>query len=128
VLEPAEVARLMRTSDVLVLPSHTIPGKWKEQFGRVLVEAMASGCVPIGSDSGAIPFVIGTAGLIFPERDITSLAKCLDSVAGPRELLARLRVRALARANECYSWHAVAQVLWTALQHVLATPPRSLAS
>jgi glycosyltransferase involved in cell wall biosynthesis len=128
VLEPAEVARLMRTSDVLVLPSHTIPGKWKEQFGRVLVEAMASGCVPIGSDSGAIPFVIGTAGLIFPERDITSLAKCLDSVAGPRELLARLRVRALARANECYSWHAVAQVLWPALQHVLATPPRSLAS
>jgi hypothetical protein len=42
--------------------------------------------------------------------------------------LAGLRLRAVARANEFYSWHAVARVLWPALQHVLATPPRSLAS
>jgi glycosyltransferase involved in cell wall biosynthesis len=128
VREPSEVARLMRGSDVLVLPSHTIPGKWKEQFGRVLVEAMASGCVPIGSDSGAIPSVIGAAGLIFPEGDPASLARCLASVAGRRELLTWLRLQALARANECYSWHAVAKMLWPTLQRVLAIPPRGLPS
>jgi glycosyltransferase involved in cell wall biosynthesis len=128
VREPAEVAHLMRTSDVLVLPSHTIPGKWKEQFGRVLVEAMASGCVPIGSDSGAIPSVIGAVGLTYPEGDAISLAQCLSSVAGERAVLAGLRVKALARASEYYSWRAVAQVLWQTLQHVLAIPPRSLPS
>jgi glycosyltransferase involved in cell wall biosynthesis len=118
----------MRTSDVLVLPSRTIPGKWKEQFGRVLVEAMASGCVPIGSDSGAIPSVIGAGGLIFPEGDVAALARRLTSVASGRDMLAALRSRALERANERYSWRAVAQVLWTTLQHVLSIPQRSLPS
>src|SRR5205823_6530079 len=105
--------------DVLVLPSHTIPGKWKEQFGRVLVEAMASGCVPIGSNSGAIPSVIGGAGLIFPEGDVRGLAECLASMTADREKLAELRSLSLRRANEQYSWRAVAQLLWTTLRHVL---------
>ena len=53
-----------------MLPSLTRPN-WKEQFGRVLIEAMASGVPVIGSDSGAIPDVIGQAGLIFPEGDFS---------------------------------------------------------
>lgn len=40
--------------DVLVLPSRTT-ATWKEQFGRVLVEAMACQTPVIGSDSGEIP-------------------------------------------------------------------------
>jgi glycosyltransferase involved in cell wall biosynthesis len=63
--------------DVLVLPSLTRPN-WKEQFGRVLIEAMACGVPVIGSDSGEIPNVIGDAGLIFPEGDIDALR---DSIA-----------------------------------------------
>jgi len=63
--------------DTLVLPSLTRPN-WKEQFGRVLVEAMAS-CVPvIGSDSGAIPGVIAGAGLIFSEGDVDGLTAHLQ--------------------------------------------------
>ncbi len=76
--------------DVLVLPSLTRPN-WKEQFGRVLVEAMASGVPVIGSDSGAIPGVIGEAGLIFPEGDGTSLYKRLKRLqknAGLRQAFA----------------------------------------
>lgn len=69
---PAQYALL----DVLALPSLTRPN-WKEQFGRVLVEAMASGVPVIGSDSGAIPDVIGQAGLVFPEGDVVALAECL---------------------------------------------------
>ena len=65
------------TFDVLVLPSLTRPN-WKEQFGRVLIEAMACGVPVIGSDSGEIPNVIGDAGLIFPEGDIDALR---DSIA-----------------------------------------------
>jgi len=59
------------------LPSLTRPN-WKEQFGRVLIEAMACGVPVIGSDSGEIPNVIGDAGLIFPEGDIVALR---DSIA-----------------------------------------------
>lgn len=58
--------------DVLVLPSRSRPN-WKEQFGRVLIEAMACQVAVVGSDSGEIPHVIGDAGLIFPEEDIAGL-------------------------------------------------------
>ena len=41
---------------------------WKEQFGHVLIEAMAAAVPVIGSDSGEIPNVIEDAGLVFPTR------------------------------------------------------------
>ncbi|MFZ0548028.1 MAG: glycosyltransferase [Candidatus Promineifilaceae bacterium] len=62
----------LRQLDVLVLPSRTL-SNWKEQFGRILVEAMACGIPVIGSDSGEIPNVIGDAGLIFREDNIEGL-------------------------------------------------------
>ncbi len=62
----------LQEMDVLVLGSRTLPN-WKEQFGRVLVEAMACETAVIGSDSGEIPHVIGDAGLIFPEDDVEAL-------------------------------------------------------
>jgi glycosyltransferase involved in cell wall biosynthesis len=65
--------------DVLVLPSRTRPN-WKEQFGRVLIEAMACGVPVVGSNSGAIPEVIGDAGLIFPEDDLDALVARLQSL------------------------------------------------
>lgn len=85
--------------DALILPSLTRPN-WKEQFGRVLVEAMASGVPVIGSDSGAIPDVIGDAGLIFPEGRGDLLAehlRCLQTNASLRaNFAAKGRARALA--------------------------------
>jgi glycosyltransferase involved in cell wall biosynthesis len=74
-----------RQLDVLLVPSLTRPN-WKEQFGRVLIEAMACGTVPIGSDSGAIPNVIGGAGLIVPEGDVTALAHALRRLLQDDEL------------------------------------------
>lgn len=57
-----------RGLDAFVLPSRTRPN-WKEQFGRVLIEAMACAVPVVGSESGAIPEVIGPAGLLFEEND-----------------------------------------------------------
>lgn len=68
-----EMPALMRDLDILVVPSRTLK-TWKEQYGRVIIEAMASAVAVIGSDSGAIPDVIGEAGLIFPEDDRAVLA------------------------------------------------------
>lgn len=72
-----EMPSFYRSLDVLVLPSRTMPN-WKEQFGRVLVEAMACGVPVIGSDSGEIPHVIGDAGLVFPEGDVVALTQKLQ--------------------------------------------------
>jgi len=62
--------------DALAVPSLTRPN-WKEQFGRVIIEAMACGVPVIGSHSGAIPAVIGDAGLVVPEGDVSALAGAL---------------------------------------------------
>ncbi len=69
-----QVPEYMSLMDVLVLPSRTTP-RWKEQFGRVLIEAMACQTPLVGSSSGEIPNVIGDAGLIYPEGDVAELAK-----------------------------------------------------
>ena len=61
-----QMPAFLRQLDALVLPSRTLPN-WKEQFGRVLVEAMASGVAVVASDSGEIPNVVGEAGLLFQE-------------------------------------------------------------
>ncbi|MBN1430583.1 MAG: glycosyltransferase family 4 protein [Anaerolineae bacterium] len=68
-----------RSLDALVLPARTMPN-WKEQFGRMLIEGMACGVPVIGARSGAIPGVIGDAGLTFPEGDIDALRDCLLSL------------------------------------------------
>jgi glycosyltransferase involved in cell wall biosynthesis len=63
--------------DVLVLPSKTTEF-WKEQYGKVLIEAMANGISIVGSDSGSIPEVIGDVGSIFPEGDILKLKEAIE--------------------------------------------------
>lgn len=96
----------LRLMDVLVLPSRTTPN-WKEQFGHVLIEAMASGVAVAGSDSGEIPHVIGDAGMIFPDGDVQALTTCLRTVRDPttRSRLARL---GRSRARDRYTNVALA--------------------
>ena len=94
--------------DALVLPSLT-RRNWKEQFGRVLVEAMASGVPVIGSDSGAIPGVIGEAGLIFPEGDAAALTERLQRLQRDADLRRQLARAGRERALRHYTHAAVAQ-------------------
>ena len=96
--------------DIFVLPSRTTY-TWKEQFGRTLVEAMASGVPVVGSSSGAIPEVVGEAGLIFKEEDATVLANILDSLADPKER-DRLREKGLRRVFESYSLERIVESLY----------------
>ncbi len=80
--------------DVLALPSHT-EQFWKEQYGRVLVEAMAAGIPVVGSDSGAIPYVIGEPNRVFIEGDITGICDAVRvAVAMTPEERRALQVRA----------------------------------
>ncbi len=77
--------------DVLVLPSHTTP-TWKEQFGRVIIEALWCGVPVIGSDSGEIPWLIELTGggLVFGEGDVEMLAGAIAKLRAEPELRAEL--------------------------------------
>jgi glycosyltransferase involved in cell wall biosynthesis len=97
-----EVPAYLNAMDVLVAPSLTTP-RWREQFGRMLTEAMACGVPVIGSDSGEIPHVIGDAGIIVPEGDADRLAAALNELIASPERHAGLSRRGRARVEAEFS-------------------------
>ena len=70
----AEVPRYLGCMDLMVAPSQTMKN-WREQFGRMIIEAFACGVPVVGSDSGEIPFVIGDAGRVVAETDVAGWAR-----------------------------------------------------
>ncbi|HEV8310475.1 MAG TPA: glycosyltransferase [Methylomirabilota bacterium] len=84
-----QVPGYLNCMDALVLPSLTTPA-WKEQFGHVLIEAMACGVPVVGSSSAEIPRVIGDAGLIFREGEAGQLAAHLQGLMDEPTRRARL--------------------------------------
>ncbi|MBX6364984.1 MAG: glycosyltransferase [Gemmatimonadetes bacterium] len=86
--------------DALALPSRTTR-RWSEQFGRILVEAMACGVPVVASDAGEIRHVVGDAGVLVPEGDAAALAAAVAPLAadpGRREAFGRRgRERVLQR-------------------------------
>ena len=105
-LDDHELAAFYGGLDVLAVPSLTTP-TWVEQFGRVAVEAMAAGVPVVASDSGALPDVVGEAGLLVPPGNAEILRVALEDVLSDPELAGRLRDQGLRRAAEC-DWEAVA--------------------
>jgi len=100
-LQRRDMDRFWQSIDLLALPSLTTP-RWAEQFGRVLVEAMGRGVPVVGSSSGAIPEVIGDAGLIFPEGNAPALAVAIQRIRDSAALRAGLIARGLERVRRCY--------------------------
>jgi len=93
--------------DVLVIPSLTRPN-WKEQFGRVITEAMSSGVPVIGSDSGAIPDIIGDAGLVFTEGNVEKLRDAIDGLRCNPDLRVRYANAGRARILAHFTHEQVA--------------------
>lgn len=69
-----ELGRLYAGMHLLLVPSRATR-TWVEQFGRVIVEAQASGAVAAGYASGSIPEVAGDAGLLVVEGAAEELAQ-----------------------------------------------------
>ncbi|MBD2233207.1 hormogonium polysaccharide biosynthesis glycosyltransferase HpsO [Phormidium tenue] len=102
----------------LVLPSETtdkfqtLTAKgWKEQFGHVLIEAMACAVPVIGSDSGEIPHVIDQAGLVFPEGNAPALADHMRLLIEQPEQRQSLAEAGYHRAMSHYTNRALAKQL-----------------
>jgi glycosyltransferase involved in cell wall biosynthesis len=107
--------------DVLVLPSRTV-ATWKEQFGHVIIEAMAMGIPVIGSSCGEIPHVIACDDLIFPEGNPVALAEILKRIICDRNWREEMGNYGIERVAKYYSHDRIAQRLiaqWQKLVPVL---------
>lgn len=107
-----QVGKALGAIDILVLPSRTTP-RWKEQFGRVIIEAMAIGAAVAGSDSGEIPNLIRRTGggAVFRERDPESLAATLLDLVSSPSALEEKRRQGLSHVQSHFSHDAVARYL-----------------
>jgi glycosyltransferase involved in cell wall biosynthesis len=100
---PEKLPDLYAEMDVLVLPSRTTP-RSAEQFGKVLIEAMACGTPVIGSTCGQIPWVIESAGggEVFSEGDVDELVGRIESFARDSTYRGRLGERGRESIDRIY--------------------------
>lgn len=98
----------LNAMDVLAAPSQTLP-RWKEQLGRMLIEAFACGVAVVGSDSGEIPHVIADAGRVVGEADAPGWTAVLNELLDSPVRRAELAARGRARAASEYAWPVVAR-------------------
>lgn len=114
-----EMPRFYNQLDALVLPSLTM-NNWKEQFGRVLIEAMACGVPVVGSSSGEIPNVIGEGGLVFREGDAAALREALQRLQANPGMRRELAERGRQRVERCYTQARIAAATVDVYHRMLA--------
>jgi alpha-1,3-rhamnosyl/mannosyltransferase len=111
-LEPAAVARLMRSAAAVVVPS------LYEGFGMPALEGMACGVPVVAADRGALPEVCGTAALLVPATE-NGIAEGLVEVLTNEARAASLRARGLERAAT-FTWSSAADATLAVYEEALA--------
>ena len=105
-------------ADIFLLPS--APTKhWLEQYGMVLIEAMAVGKPVISTLSGSIPEVVGTGGLLIPPADHVSLFHAMKTLIESADLRMEIGKRARLRAEQKFDATQAAQKIHQIYQKVL---------
>ncbi len=115
----ADALTRIRGYDVVLVPSVSTPS-WKEQFGRIPVQAMEAGTPVIASDSGSLPEVLGDCGELVREGDVSDLADRLGRLLRDPERRAELSSRGRRRAVEAFSWEGVSDGVDTMYREMLA--------
>jgi len=118
-----EVPLWLRRMDLLCAPSQTMPS-WREQQGRMIVEAFACGLPVLASDSGEIPFVVGDAGLVLPEASVESWTRAIDQLIQDPSARREWGNRGLDRARGKFAWPAIARDQLSFFESLLDAPSR----
>jgi len=110
------VSEYLNCIDTFILPSMTTT-RWKEQFGRVIIESLSCGVPVIGSDSGAIPELISDTGggIIFPQGNAEVLSEKMSQIMNNHDLRFQVIEKGERSVRERYSIKAVAQQLYQIL-------------
>ena len=103
-----QVPAHLNAMDVLAAPSQTLPA-WKEQLGRMLIEAFACGVPVVGSDSGEIPQVVADAGRVVGESDVPAWTGALGELIENPAARVALATAGRARAEREYAWPVIAR-------------------
>jgi glycosyltransferase involved in cell wall biosynthesis len=107
-VDHAEVPRWLSAMTVLCAPSRTT-ASWREQFGRMLIEAMSCGVPVVATSSGEMPHVVGDAARIVAERDPAAFADAVDALLGDARARSELAAAGVARARDRFAWPVVAR-------------------
>jgi glycosyltransferase involved in cell wall biosynthesis len=97
------LGELLASAEIAVVPSRY------EGFSLPAVEHMASGTPLVASRAGALPEVLGDAGVLVPPGDVEELAATLRRLHDDRAERARLSEAGLARVQRRFAWPAVAR-------------------
>ena len=122
-----ELPQVMNALDALILPSWTVPS-WKEQFGRVIIEAQACETPVIGSDSGAIPEIIAEGGIIFPERNPAALAKAIAHLKANPDQTRRMGRTGRLQVERNFTWRRVAEQMRDIYLNCMDSDNRAIAA
>tara|TARA_R110002073_G_scaffold186197_7_gene344783 strand:- start:2012 stop:3292 length:1281 start_codon:yes stop_codon:yes gene_type:complete len=95
-----EIAALYRRANLVACPARF------EGFGFPAAEAMACGAPVVASDGGALPEVVGDAGLVVPAGDAAAFAAAIASMLDDPARATTLGAAAAVRARDAFSWQA----------------------
>ncbi|WP_026733409.1 glycosyltransferase family 4 protein [Fischerella sp. PCC 9605] len=108
-----ELARLLNAHQIMVVPS-----LWNEPFGIVALEAIACGCVVVGSEGGGLKEAIGACGMVFPNGNIEQLTQILFNLLTHPDRLTTYREKASSHLAR-HTSKAIAKAYLDALERVI---------
>jgi glycosyltransferase involved in cell wall biosynthesis len=94
----SDVEEILAAASLVVVPS-----EWEEAFGLAVIEGMASAKPVVVTRSGAMPHIVGDAGIVVPKADPPALARAIGTVLSDRVLARRLAIAGRARVESLYS-------------------------
>ncbi len=116
-----KILKEYQKADVFVLPSKATK-TWAEQYGMVLVEAMASGLPIIATKSGAIPEVLAEVGILVKPGDASALAKALNYLLAKPEKREEEGRRGRRRAQRYFDREKIAEKIAEIYQFITKKP------
>ncbi len=110
-----EIIKEYQAADIFLLPSKET-ATWEEQYGMALIEAMACGLPIITTNTGAIPEVVGNAGIICSESYSSIRGSLLKLLQSPCEIK-KYQKLSLARARSHFDRNKTAIKLAELYRH-----------